>query len=91
MTTIATLESTAIDVVQGVIDHEGLINGVASALGVLPEVLFAEKAFPVIIGTLRFMQQESGKSWPDVFSDLMSHLTPGQPNSPALDQTKPAT
>jgi len=31
------------------------------------------------------------KTVEDAISALISHITPGQPNSPALDQTKPPT
>jgi len=84
MGTIADLEKTAEAIIQGVIDHEGLINTAASFAGVLPEVLFAEKALPAIIVALRLMREESGKSWGEVFTDLMNHIQPGKPAAPAL-------
>ena len=84
MTTISNLAKTGETVLQGVIDHESMINVVAGMTGVLPEVLFAEKAFPIIILALRAIQQSSGKSWGEAFSDLMDHLTPGKPAAPAL-------
>lgn len=81
---VADIEKTAATVIDGVISHEDLINTVASLGGFLPAVTFAEKGLPVLRAALQFMQQETGKSWTDVFSDLMAHLTPGQANSPIL-------
>ncbi len=85
---LADIEKTASAIIQGISEHQTLINMIATSVGIMPEVALAEKALPMIAGILQFMQQESGKSLPDVFADLMSHLTPGQPNSPVL--TAPA-
>lgn len=81
---IANLESTGIQIVQNVIDHEGTINMIAGMVGIAPEVAFAEKFLPMLVGTLKFMQQETGKGLADVFNDLMNHISPGGPLSPVL-------
>jgi hypothetical protein len=81
---LSDLEKTGAQIIQNVIDHEGTINLIAGAVGILPEVTMAEKFLPMIAGALQFMQQESGKGLIDVFSDFMSHITPGQANSPIL-------
>lgn len=39
---------------------------------------------PVIFSALETVQADSGKSWEQVVADVISHLTPGQPNAPAL-------
>ena len=87
MITIADLEKTAEQIVANLIDHETSINFIAGMVGILPEVAIAEKALPMIMGLLKFMQQETGKSLPEVFTDLMNHVTPGEPNSPILSPT----
>lgn len=81
---IAEIEKTAESIVNNIIDHETSINLIAGMVGILPEVAVAEKALPIIAGVLQYMQGTSGKSLIQVFGDLMSHLTPGQPNSPVL-------
>ena len=86
---IADLAKTAENIVEGVIEHEGLINTIAGAVGILPQVALAEKALPLLAGVLKFMQQETGKDLIDVFGDLLGHLTPGKPNSPVLTDGGP--
>lgn len=81
---IADLETTAIQIVQNVIDHESSINFIAGMMGVLPEVVLAEKFLPMLVGTLKFMQQSTGKPLTDVMGDLMNHISPGGPLSPIL-------
>ncbi|SRR5260221_8142051 len=84
MTTVADLEKAAQNIVQGVMDHEGLINIVAGAVGILPEVALAEKLLPLIAGVLQYMQGQGGGSLQDVFKQLVNTVVPGQPNSPIL-------
>jgi len=81
---ITDLGTTAGNIIQGITEHEALINMIAGAVGILPEVALAEKFLPMIAGLLQFMGQQSGKSLPDVVTEVMNHLTPGQPNSPIL-------
>jgi hypothetical protein len=82
--TAAGLESTGIAIVENIIDHEGSINMIAGMVGILPEVAFAEKFLPMIVGALKFMQEETGKSMAEVASDLMNHISPNGPLSPVL-------
>lgn len=89
MTTIADIEKTAENIIQGVIDHEGLINTIASLTGLMPAVAIAEKALPFIAGILQFLQQESGKSLPEVLGDFFTHNTPSKPNIPVLGPVLP--
>lgn len=89
--TIADLEKAAESIVEGVIDHEGLINVIAGTVGILPAVSLAEKALPLLAGVLQFLQQESGKGLVETFTDLINHLTPGQPNAPALAPDQQST
>src|SRR5258708_36912143 len=89
MTTITDLETTASNIVKGVMEHEMLINTIAGAVGILPEVELAEKLLPLIAGVLQVMQGQSGKSLLDVFGELVNHVVPGQPNSPILSGGMP--
>ena len=84
MISIADLEKTGEQIVQNLLDHQASINFIAGMMGIGPEVALAEKALPLLVGVLKFMQQESGKSLTEVFSDLMNHNIPGLPNSSAL-------
>jgi hypothetical protein len=84
---ISDLEKTGAQIVQNIIDHEGTINVIAGMMGILPAVALAEKFLPLLVGTLTFMQQASGKSLIDVTTDLANHITPGQANSPILAPT----
>ena len=84
MTTITDLEKAAANIVQGVTEHEMLINMIAGAVGILPEVELAEKLLPLVTGVLKFMQGQGGGSLLDVFQQLANHIVPGQPNSPIL-------
>ena len=88
MTSAADIAKIGSGIVEGVIDHEGLINMIATAAGIMPAVALAEKALPLIAAALNFMAQEAGKSPMDVFGDLVKHLTPGAPNAPALAEGK---
>ena len=88
MTTIADIEKAASNIVAGVIDHEGLINTIAGAVGILPEVALAEKFLPLVAGVLQYMQG-NGSSLQQAFQDLVNHVTPGAPNSPQLAPTDP--
>lgn len=81
---IAAIEKTAAAIVNGIIEHEGLINTVATLTGVMPAVAVAEKALPFVAGILQFLQQETGKSLTQVFADFLSHNTPSKPNLPEL-------
>lgn len=82
--TAANILTIANNIVQGVTDHEGLINTIAGMAGILPEVSLAEKALPMLAAVLQFMQQETGKGLLEVFQDLLNHLTPGAPNAAVL-------
>src|SRR5580765_741671 len=92
MTTLSAVAKTAPTIVEGVIDHEGIINAVAGFIPGMPmaAVTYAEKGLPMLRAALILIQQESGKSWAEAFSDLIDHLTPGKPGPPALD-VQPAT
>ena|SRR6266436_5650542 len=85
MTTVTDLEKAAQNVIQGVMDHEMLINMIAGAVGILPEVALAEKLLPLLAGVLQVMQGQGGGSLMDVFGQLVNHIVPGQPNSPILN------
>lgn len=87
MTSIADIEKLGETIVNNIIDHEASINMLAGLAGLSVPVAYAEKFLPMIASTLHFMQQETGKPWTEVLSDLMSHLTPGQPNAPVLSPT----
>lgn len=78
-------------IVEGVVDHEGLINTIAGMAGILPEVSLAEKALPILQLILQFLEQETGKGPLEVFKDLISHITPGGPLSPSLSETPEGT
>src|SRR5258707_6130868 len=84
MTTITDFETTASNIVKGVMEHEMLINTIAGAVGVLPEVELAEKLLPLVAGVLQFMQGQGGGNLMDVFNQLVNHIVPGQPNSQIL-------
>jgi hypothetical protein len=81
---IADIEKTAANIVNGIIEHETLINMIATTVGIMPAVAIAEKGLPFIVGVLQFLQQESGKPWTEVIADFFAHNTPGQPNIPIL-------
>ena len=82
------LLSIGTKILDGVVDHEHLINTIAGLAGVGPEVALAEKALPMVAATLKFLQQETGKGPLAAFKDFMDHLTPGMPNAPALAPTR---
>jgi hypothetical protein len=42
---------------------------------------------PAIFGALQTVQADSGKPWEQVVADVISHLTAGKPNAPALAPT----
>lgn len=84
MTTIADLEKLGETIVNNIIDHETSINMLAGLAGLSEPVALAEKFLPAIAGALHFMQQETGKPWMEIVSDLMNHITAGQPNAPIL-------
>ena len=84
MVTAVDLEKTGQQIVESIIDHEGTINMIAGMVGILPEVAFAEKFLPMIVGALKFMQEQSGKSLAEVAGNLMDHISPNGPLSPIL-------
>lgn len=86
---IAGAAKVAETIVEGVIDHEQIINDVAAMIPGMPmaAVTYAEKGLPALRAALIFIQQESGKSWAEAFSDLIDHLTPGKPAATALSPT----
>ncbi len=86
---IADIEKLGETIVNNIIDHQTSINMLASLAGLSVPVALAEKFLPMIAATLHFMQQETGKPWMEVLSDLMAHLTPGQPNAPVLAPAAP--
>src|SRR6266702_6915772 len=90
MTTIADVETAAANIIKGVTEHEGLINMIAGAVGILPEVALAEKLLPLLAGVLQIMQGSGGKSLIEVFEELVNHVTPGLPNSPVLSGQDPS-
>jgi hypothetical protein len=85
--TVGDLYTIAENTLQGVEDHQGLIETIGGLAGILPAVSLIMKAVPFLIGALRFMKAETGKSWLDVFKDFLNHNTPGQPNSQVLNPT----
>ena len=83
--TLADIEKIGASVIEGIIDHEGLINTVAGAAGILPQVLMAEKLLPLVAGLLQFGEAETGKGLLQIVQDFVSHVTKGQSNSPWLN------
>lgn len=47
-------------------------------------VALMEQLFPVVMNAVKTVQQDTGKSPVQVIEDVINHLTPGAPNSPAL-------
>jgi hypothetical protein len=43
--------------------------------------------FQQVISAVDIVQQDTGKPVLDVIQDVINHLTPGQPNAPALSPT----
>jgi hypothetical protein len=81
---VSDLLTIAQTIIRNIEDHEDSINFIAGMAGILPEVALAEKALPMIAAVLQFMQEQTGKSLIEVFQDVLSHLTPGGPNSAVL-------
>jgi hypothetical protein len=50
-----------------------------AALGIINQLL------PVLINAVTVVAKDKGKPVEEVVSDVINHLTPGQPNSPALN------
>jgi len=44
---------------------------------------------PSLFSAMHTVQQDTGKPWDQVAVDVINHLTPGQPNAPALEANKP--
>ena len=47
------------------------------------------KVLPAALQAVQFVAAESGKPLEVAVGDVVSHLTPGQPNAPALDFQAP--
>ena len=89
--TAASIVSIGENILQGITDHEGLINTIAGLAGIGPEVSMAEKLLPLLITVLQFLEQETGKGLVQVVEDLISHVTPGQSGAPALAEVPQAS
>jgi hypothetical protein len=47
------------------------------------------KILPAALQAIQFVAAESGKPFDVAVTDVVNHLTPGQPNAPALDFQAP--
>jgi hypothetical protein len=90
MISLANVEKVAETVIQGVIDHEDLINVLATATGTMLPVTYAEKTLPAIVAALQLLQQDSGKPWIEVFVDFINHITPGKAAAEVLGPAAPS-
>lgn len=84
------LAAKTVDAAGQILPEIEAVSGLVPGAG--PEIVSVEQvaalALPQISRVLRFMMGETGKPLLTVFSDFISHATPGLPNSDVLTGTK---
>jgi hypothetical protein len=50
-----------------------------------------QQLLPVAIQAVETVEKATGKAPPEAVQEVIEHLTPGAPNSPALNATKPTS
>ena len=45
------------------------------------------QVLPIVAQAFATVKADTGKPWEEVAQDVINHLTPGQPNAPALGPT----
>ena len=68
------IEKAAEQALQAAIDHEGIINSIATMTGILPQVSLIEKSLPIGVALLQFAEQETGKPPLDILKDFLDHM-----------------
>lgn len=96
-TSISSIASTAEGVIENVMKVEPTVATIASMFvpgaapiiaAIQPEVLLAA---PFVENALKAISAGNGGDMMTAFIQLLQHLTPGQPNSPILQNLAPTT